>query len=234
MCFYIIFTHNNWRFTSHQGLLATSAEIDQIEAEIGVHPGPEILFPSSVLTIEHGHRKFPTLTFSGQEALRFAKFSEVDAFPVASLRPLQVKDAGTWRKSRGATPTLEISHDWTFSTSYQGTTAATFVDEEEISENFMPYDLLRDEKIPILHFGQVAFWEDELHDNGGCEFSAKFRVTEIYFYVLAEYSLNLVGVADRKIQTRYFHVFGHSEIRRETKCLEASNLLVHKQSRFSL
>ncbi len=193
-----------------------------------MHPVPEILFPSSMLKIEGGN--FPTISFTTKEALRFSKFSEVDAFPIATLAPLQVKDAETWRKSRTDTPKLEIAHDWTYSTSYQGTLTGTSKGAA-VTENFMPYDLLKDEKIPIVHFGSVTFWEDELHDNGGCELCAKFRVTEIYFFVLFEYRLSLVGVAERKIQTRLFHVFGTNEILREVKCLEDSDVVICQQTR---
>ena len=233
------FKFKNWRFSSNQGFLSASAEGDALEFEIGVHPLPEILFPSSVLKIEllddrNISPKF-TLAFTTKESVRFSKFSEVDAFAVSSLAPLQVKDAETWRKSRAATPKLEISHDWTFSTSYQGTLSEQETRENvEISDSFLPYELLRNEKIPIAHFGSVDFWEDELHDNGGCQFGAKFRVTDVYFYILAEYTLNLVGVASRKIQTRYFHVFGQTEVLRETKCMDGLDVGFCKQTRIAI
>ena len=143
----------------------------------------------------------------------------MDGFAVKQLTPLQVKDAAIWREGRQHTPRLEIDHDWTFSTSYRGTVNRKFFDDAAC----LPVELLTNENIPILHFGNIVLWEDELHDNGGCEFSVKYRVTDVYWYVLAEYSLHVIGVGSRKIQTRYLHVFGEATILREFKCQDTSD-----------
>ena len=139
----------------------------------------------------------------------------------------------------------EASSDWTFSTSYKGTTrylsnyAKKIEDETSLAldnnkdgavdtlklvttpEAAIPFHMLSPEN-PIKHFGQVYLFETDLEDCGYSMSIVRFRVMGDCFYILLRFFLRIDGVAVRVIDTRIFHEFGTDFIHREFQLAESS------------
>lgn len=222
------FSLNEWVFTTHQSLLGSEAEIAEAEAECGIHPSPEMFFVKSSVTVSNKEREFK-LVFDPVSALRHCRLSssDKDIFAVSDLPRLKVRVAPLWEKSRsqlsnvlGDIREVILDHDWTFTTNYLGDTTSTPSQSKMHSDEFLPVPLLVDQGIPILFYGEVVFWEDELHDNGCSKYSIRLRVTEKYWFILSLFSLKLEGVADRHVYTRHFHMLGSDTILREVRVEE--------------
>ena len=57
---------------------------------------------------------------------------------------------------------------------------------------------------PILHYGEVTFYEDELGDKGYTKVNARFRVMADCFYVLFRSYTRVDHVLVRILDTRVF------------------------------
>ena len=232
------FIFNGWVFTTHQSLIGSEVELSSAEACSGVHPSPDMFFVNSRVSVMNSEKGFK-LEFNPIEALRHCKLEphDKDLFAVADLDRLRVKLASHWDKSRtslsnvlGDIKQVVLDHDWTFTTNYSGDTIAEVValQGDKVHDEFLPRQLLSDERIPILFYDEVIFWEDELHDNGYSKYSIRLRVTEKYWFILALFSLKLDGVADRNIYTRFCHRFGSDHLLREVKVDEKDWVFQHK------
>ena len=68
---------------------------------------------------------------------------------------------------------------------------------------------------PIIHFGEVYLYEDDLGDQGYTMMSLRFRVMKDCFYVLVRYYLRVDEVLVRVFDTRIFHQFDKNYIIRD-------------------
>ena len=75
---------------------------------------------------------------------------------------------------------------------------------------------------PILHFGEIYLYEDDLGDQGYCCCSLRFRVMQDCFYVLHRYYLRVDEVIVRIFDTRYFHSFDTDFVIREFQHKEST------------
>ena len=75
---------------------------------------------------------------------------------------------------------------------------------------------------PILHFGELYLYEDDLGDQGYCCCSLRFRVMADCFYVLHRYYLRVDQVLVRVFDTRVFHAFGETFVTREFQHREST------------
>lgn len=138
---------------------------------------------------------------------------------------------------------IEIISDWTYSTPYKGNVRyvskyadnilketslklATEDDQKielsiESTEEGIPFDRLGRDN-PILHFGEVYMFEDDLGDQGYTCCSLRFRVMQDCFYVLIRYYLRVDEVLVRIYDTRIFHSYDKNYIQREFQYKEAT------------
>ena len=77
---------------------------------------------------------------------------------------------------------------------------------------------------PILHFGEVYLFEDDLEDCGYTMSKVRFRVMKDCWYVLLRFFLRVDGTTVRIYDTRIFHEFGKNFIHREFQ---------HKESKWN-
>ena len=218
------FLFKDWTFAAGKSPIATSQQLEEAERLSGVHPCPDMFYYNSHLGVNYGDF---SLSFSPVESLKYCKFiNDQGVFSISELPRLKVKMAAEWNRSLssslGEVAELPMSHDWTFTTSYMGDVNNASATSCKV-ESFLPMELLADESIPIIHFQEIPFWEDELHDHGECSYVVRLRVTGKYWFVLARYSLKLNGVAERVMNVRYVHIFGSNEIKREVSFNQTSS-----------
>lgn len=75
---------------------------------------------------------------------------------------------------------------------------------------------------PILHYGEVTFYEDEYGDRGYTKSNVRYRVQNDCFLVLLRSYVRVDYVCVRILDTRIFHKFGSDKLIRDFTCLEAS------------
>lgn len=68
---------------------------------------------------------------------------------------------------------------------------------------------------PILSYGQVVLFEDELADRGSSKSYVRYRVMQDCWFVLLRSYIRLDKVAIRIMDTRVFHKFGSRTIQRD-------------------
>ena len=68
---------------------------------------------------------------------------------------------------------------------------------------------------PVLHYGEVILYEDELSDRGSSKSYVRYRIMNDCWFVLLRSYIRLDKVALRILDTRYFHKFGSKEIIRD-------------------
>ena len=130
--------------------------------------------------------------------------------------------------------TLEKTFDWSFSTPYKGTlnkfsSLSKFINSNEVqldtilkpnelkekdqnehkialdhkSEFPIPLEMLGQDN-PILHYGEVVLFEDELGDKGFSRVNVRFRVMNNCFFVLLRSYTRVDHVLVRILDTRIF------------------------------
>lgn len=75
---------------------------------------------------------------------------------------------------------------------------------------------------PILHFGEIYLYEDDLGDQGYCCDSLRYRVMNDCFYVLHRYYLRVDEVIVRIFDTRLFHSYDSDFVIREFQYKEST------------
>ena len=162
-------------------------------------------------------------------------------------RLIEVKEASLWKKKDMSKVRdfkhLEVISDWTYSTPYKGSLfrlskharrlkLETALDlacapgeaplrVEVAPEAEIPLARLGRDN-PILHFGELYLYEDDLGDQGYCCCSLRFRVMADCFYVLHRYYLRVDQVLVRVFDTRVFHAFGEDALVREFQHREST------------
>lgn len=66
----------------------------------------------------------------------------------------------------------------------------------------MRMELLKDQSVPILFFDEFILYEDDLHDNGQCQYSVKLRVMPTCAYILARLWVRVDNIIVRLRETR--------------------------------
>lgn len=173
------------------------------------------------------------------------KLNLVDIVP----RLIEVKEANLWKKKDMSKvkdfKQIEIISDWTYSTPYKGNvfklsrhakrvkleTSLVIPAEAVPSSNLhvelapegteIPLSRLGRDN-PIVHFGEIYLYEDDLGDQGYTCCSLRYRVMNDCFYVLHRYYLRVDEVLVRIYDTRLFHSFDTGYILREFQHKESS------------
>lgn len=168
---------------------------------------PEMVFPTAHVAIE-GHGFW--LSWDVVDALEewakahheIAIHSRISNNGVSVLR---AKDANLWdSKRKHGAATKDVSsifhYDWTYSTPFCGKVEGG--DWVELDESGMRISLLTDQSVPILFFDEIILYEDDMHDNGQCQYNIKIRVMPSCAYVLARLYVLVDNVIVRTRETR--------------------------------
>ena len=168
------------------------------------------------------------------EASAPATESQADTLSSVSLvpPPIEVQGSGLWKGKDTSKiedfKNLEKTFDWSFSTPYKGSAhllsqESTAIDKHEVqldglvtakpsgwrlrldheSEEQIPLEMLGPHN-PILHYGEVTLYEDELGDKGYTKVNVRFRVMADCWFVLFRSYTRVDHVLVRILDTRLF------------------------------
>lgn len=114
------------------------------------------------------------------------------------VQVIQSKDADLWKKKSNKPAvqvveeqpkvliqSTEFHYDWTFSSPFCGTTVG-LSPWTRLEKSEMPKELLLDRSVPILYFDQIVMMEDDLHDYGLMQYTAKMRVMPSCVFILSK------------------------------------------------
>jgi type 2A phosphatase activator TIP41 len=68
---------------------------------------------------------------------------------------------------------------------------------------------------PILHYGEITLFEDELGDKGSSRVNVRFRIMNDCFFVLMRSYTRVDHVLVRILDTRVYHEFGADHLIRD-------------------
>eukprot|EP00934_Nitzschia_sp_Nitz4_P002402 Nitzschia sp. Nitz4//scaffold26_size159584//108026//109279//NITZ4_002503-RA/size159584-processed-gene-0.239-mRNA-1//-1//CDS//3329545118//2397//frame0 len=118
--------------------------------------------------------------------------------------------------------TTSFHYDWTYSSAYIGKIAGTgnlevgaFSEWRSLEQSGMPLSILTDQSVPILYFDEVVLLEDDLHDNGQMQYTAKIRVMPTCIYVLFQLFVRVDNVLIRLRETRLMVHFASCKVYRD-------------------
>lgn len=202
-----------WTVYTKKGPIFSSREIDNAERSIGI-PMPEMIFGNNEVGLEH----------TCGWGIRFNALGALDLVDKHGHNLLKVAHAAEWMSTRKDAHTSAEGHkiegivkpfDWTYSTPYRGSTQQDSPKQfNHDSEAGIPVELLA-RPDPILFFGDVSLYEDELGDNGLVSLNVKVRVMEERLLLLCRFYLRVDGVVFRVRDTRVYVEFGEKKVVRE-------------------
>lgn len=112
-------------------------------------------------------------------------------------------------------------YDWTYSSPYCGKLMSSLSSSSDLgthpivwtesTKSGMPMHLLTDTRVPILLFDQIVFVEDDLHDNGQIQFSAKIRIMPTCAYILTQLFIRVDHVLIRVRESRWMIEFSSTQ-----------------------
>ncbi|KAJ2664170.1 Tap42 interacting protein [Coemansia sp. RSA 1200] len=197
-----------WEITSCHKPILSNTTIEQYSHELGFNV-PEMIFGDNYLRIHHAASGC-TIELTALDGLR-----QVDTGP-DSAKSVQVSIAQNWtessRRSRGDITDVIKPFDWTFSTKYRGSVSSGL--SFGASDSGIDYAKLMVRET-ILFYDENVLYEDDLGDNGTSQLAYKVRVMPSGFFVLQRFFLRVDGVLFRIYDTRLYHEFGSSVVRRE-------------------
>ena len=201
-----VFSFGPWHIKASTGPILTSAQDDDMRAQLDIPALPEMCFGDTKLEVKHSQGF--GISFNAMDALRRVD-NKHDTMKVAY--------AAEWLQDRaGVQVSKEVPNpfDWTYTTDFQG----TIIQEElvkvgETSDRIDMEKLKRHEKI---HFYQsMVLFEDELADNGIAKLTVKMRVMPSSFFILVRFFLRVDDVLIRMNDTRVYHEAGTNFILQE-------------------
>lgn len=206
---------SRFRISTRKLPISKAGAIDALTDKIGI-PMPEMIFGDNMVSITHVPTGW-TLEFNTADAL--------DAVDKTGEKMLKVAYARDWESTREGT-TQKIKevvkpYDWSYSTTYAGTTHGDRNLTVPGKPTGIPIELLK-RRDPILFFDEVVLYESELDDNGISIYSAKLRVHEKRMLLLCRLFLRLDNVIVRIRDTRVYVDFETDEVIREYTAKEAS------------
>ncbi|KAK8050565.1 hypothetical protein PG994_012295 [Apiospora phragmitis] len=231
-------SHTQGRFaiTTRKLPISKSAPIAAMEARLGI-PVPEMIFGDNVVAVRHAPTGW---------RIEFNAYDALDAVDKTDKNMLQVAYAKSWSASREQTSAgikeVVKPYDWSYSTTYRGTTtppSSTNTSDGENNETpnltpvgpaeddptrpakQIPLELLK-RRDPILFFDDVVLYESELDDNGISMLSVKTRVHEHRMLLLCRLFMRLDHVVARVRDTRVYVDFDTDEVIREYTVKEGS------------
>lgn len=199
-----------WQFTTTKGPIAPDPIRQSLQDELHVFNIPEQYFHENTLKIRHLPSD-TSFSFTADDALRQWK---ADNTP-----PVHVPAAMQWTETRRTEMEAHnakiLDYDWTYTTSYVGTDAATWT----ASSDHMDRELLTS-RDPILLYDEVPLYESELEDHGVSSLMVKIRVMPKCWFVLMRFFLRVDGVMARLREARVFGRVDGGEVLREVRYCE--------------
>ncbi|KAH8304695.1 hypothetical protein KR018_009648, partial [Drosophila ironensis] len=177
---------------------------------------PDMVFNKNQLVLKH--KDGAIIEFKPMDALALVDNGK---------QPLEVACAQEWRETRPE-KTMEEKFkpfDWTFTSTYQGTTNDK-VRIEATDQALNMFKLMEREN--IIFYTDLTLFEDELHDHGISVMSVRIRVMPSGFFVLLRHFLRVDDVLIRMHDTRFHHEIEKDYIlkeyiHREAPCSELQN-----------
>ena len=191
---------------------------------------PEMVFPVAHVAIERAKGDL-FLSWDVMDALK--EWSEAHQaiplnksdFAFRGVSVLQSSDAKLWENKKGIHDKPASSkdgdavfhYDWTYSTPFSGKVygSAGSVGWKKLRKSGMPMEMLKDQSVPILLFDDILLLQDDLHDNGDVQLSAKVRVMPSCAYVLSKLFLRIDGVLLRLRECRLLVDFAAEKLYRD-------------------
>lgn len=212
-----VHTQGNFRISSRKLPISKSGPIDAMGARLGI-PIPEMIFGDNLVAVTHAPTGW-SVEFRAEDAL--------DLVDKTDRNMLRVAYAGEWSSSRERTSAgikeVVKPYDWSYSTTYRGSTAAGDAAGKQLAPSTKPIPLeLLKRRDPILFFDEVMLYESELDDNGISVLSVKVRVMEHRMLLLCRLYMRLDNVVVRVRDTRLYIDFDTDEVIREYTAKEDS------------
>ncbi|KAK6441682.1 Tap42 interacting protein [Oleoguttula sp. CCFEE 5521] len=213
------FTTENgqWKITTRKQPILKAEPIEELHKAIGI-PIPEMIFGDNYVAIEHVQTRWK-LDFNAKDAL--------DCVSKTEEGMLQVAVADAWKKDREHNEDIKQvvkPFDWSYSTDYKGTTQPGQNSGDWLittqAKHPVRADLLS-RPDPILFFGEVDLYEDELADNGIGLLSIKIRVMPDRLLLLSRFFLRLDDVIVRIRDTRIYIEHSSNTVVRQYTAKEA-------------
>lgn len=215
-----IHPQGNFRISTTKLPISKAGPIDAMTTRLGI-PVPEMIFGDNLVRLLHAPSGW---------ALSFNAYDALDAVGKTAENMLQVAYAAEWASSRENVRDVVNPHDWSYSSSYDGTLegeSRAFAP----TERGIPLELLK-RRDPILFFDEVVLYESELDDNGVSVYSVKVRVHEKRMLLLARLFVRVDNVIVRVRDTRVYVDFETDEVTREYTAREDSFANVKKVCSF--
>ncbi|KAF1948829.1 TIP41-domain-containing protein [Byssothecium circinans] len=213
-------TKDGFKITTRKLPILKAGPIDEMTKKLGIAP-PEMIFGDNLVRIEHA----PSGWF-----IEFNAFDALDRVDKTGESMLKVSYSKEWQQNRQKQfediKEVVKPFDWSYSTDYKGTTAATPAFQP--TDTPIPLALLK-RPDPIQFFDDVMLYEDELADNGIAMLSCKIRVMPARLLLLVRFFMRLDGVLFRIRDTRVFVEFATGEVIREYTAREEKYEVVRKR-----
>uniref|UniRef100_A0A915EY11 TIP41-like protein n=1 Tax=Echinococcus canadensis TaxID=519352 RepID=A0A915EY11_9CEST len=191
-------------------LNASGDERELFESKLDLPCTPEMLFSKNSLSLSlRQDEKEAKIEFLALDALKLVDKSKVH---------VQVPAAKQWSRPHFHKYSILNPFDWTFSTTYSGTTTGDWLVQSTLEGLDQKFIRSRD---PILLFGSINLFEDELGDNGISLLNVKIRVMPTGFFVLQRFFLRVDGCLLRIWDTRLQWRLGDKYVLREVKRLDS-------------
>ncbi|CCW68226.1 unnamed protein product [Phytomonas sp. Hart1] len=200
----------NWEFrTTRLDRISGKTSMLELERDTGVSAFPEIQFPSNAFAVSCvGADGEPVVLFDLLSILKNA----AEFYATADYRE-KVRSQIVLPVSEGWAMAPFDSHDpgvdWAWRHRYYGIQSDRLRPLEPGMRD-VDWDLLRNNALPIVFFGELDFFEDDLHDFGMVRCSVKFRVMTTAFYILFRHFVRLDHHMIWMRDVRIFHKFGET------------------------
>nr|CDS25615.1 TIP41 protein [Hymenolepis microstoma] len=164
------------------------------------------------------------LSFNDGEQKSIFVFNALDALKKVDTERVHFKipAAEEWMNSKNGEFSSGKPYDWTFSTAYDGTLIGKWVCEP--TDEGLDQVFIRSQD-PILLYGSIDLFEDELGDNGISLLNVKIRVMSSGIFVLQRFFLRIDGSLLRVWDTRLQWRLGDKYILREVKRMDSEKWL---------
>ncbi|VDO10212.1 unnamed protein product, partial [Rodentolepis nana] len=205
-----------WLVKTAQNHILNSVGRDRelFESSLKLPSTPEMIWADNrvVISLNDGEHK-STFEFNALDALK-----KVDTERVF----FKIPAAEEWMNSKNGEFSSAKPYDWTFSTTYDGTLTGNWTSEP--TDEGLDQVFIRSHD-PILLYGSIDLFEDELGDNGIALLNVKIRVMSSGFFILQRFFLRIDGSLLRVWDTRLQWRLGDEYILREVKRMDSEKWL---------
>jgi len=215
----------DWKILCCKNTILKSDELETFSTDLHTKNLPEMVFGKNYVNLMH--KSGFSISLNCFDALKAVKHHNVELPKVAFAKDWMNSKQSTLQENALSTDInkLVYEYDWTFTSDYTG----TIRNENDASDFGKPQtttDKIDTEMLkkpdPILFYGDIHLFEDELADNGTALFTVKVRVMPQCFFVLMRYWLRIDHVMFRVNDTRLFHEFKKDYLLREYQSKEST------------